>query len=131
MTVQVRPFLMFEGNAEEAMTRYVSLFPDSEIIHVNRYGPEGPGPDGSVIMATFRIGSQTVLCSDSYVAHAFTFTPSFSFFVDFPSEADLRQVTEALLEGGTALMPLNSYGFSQLFAWVQDRFGVSWQLNLP
>lgn len=121
---------MFEGKAEEAMNFYVSLFPNSRIVDIARYGPEGPGPEGSVFKATFSLGSQTVLCIDSFVKHGFTFTPAFSFFVECDSEADLRRLSSALSEGGSVFMPLDNYGFSRLFTWVADRFGVSWQLNL-
>lgn len=126
-----RPFLMFEGRAEEAMTLYVSLFPDGAITGIERYGPEGPGAEGSVLRASFMIAGQRVDCIDSPVKHGFTFTPSWSFFVDFEDEAGLRAVADTLMEGGQALMPLGDYGFSKLFIWLNDRFGVSWQLNLP
>jgi predicted 3-demethylubiquinone-9 3-methyltransferase (glyoxalase superfamily) len=67
------------------------------------------------------------------VKHDFGFTPSFSMFVDFESEEQLRHALHELGQehGGDLLMPLDNYGFSTLFAWVKDRFGVSWQLNLP
>lgn len=130
MSDKVRPFLMFEGKAEEAMTAYVALFPDSEIVEISRYGPEGPGPEGSVIRALFRLAGQDVYCIDSHVHHAFTFTPAFSFFVECASEAELESSFAALLQGGQALMPLDNYGFSRRFGWLNDRFGVSWQLNL-
>ena len=70
------------------------------------------------------------MCIDSYVKHAFTFTPAMSLFVDCDTADELRRVTSALSEGGEVLMPLGDYGFSREFAWVSDRFGVSWQLNL-
>jgi predicted 3-demethylubiquinone-9 3-methyltransferase (glyoxalase superfamily) len=131
MSVIVRPFLMFEGGAEEAMTFYVSLFPDSKVTDVTRYGPGEPGPENSIKTAKFTLGGQSVMCIDSPVKHAFTFTPAFSFFVDCQSEDDLRRFAAALGEGGGVLMPLANYGFSRLFTWLNDRFGVSWQLNLP
>ena len=62
--------------------------------------------------------------------HAFTFTPSMSLFVTCRSEDEIRAVSSALGEGGKWFMPLGSYGFSRMLAWVEDRFGVSWQLNL-
>jgi len=131
MTASVTPMLMFEGRAEEAMRFYISLFPGGEILDITRYGRDGPGAEGSVIRARFRLAGQTVQCIDSPISHAFTFTASFSFFVDCESEAELRGLHESLVEGGETFMPLGDYGFSRLFAWIGDRFGVAWQLNLP
>jgi predicted 3-demethylubiquinone-9 3-methyltransferase (glyoxalase superfamily) len=127
----IRPFLMFQAqDAEAAMTFYVSLFPDSEILDVQRYGAAGPGPEGTLILARFRIGGHEILCSDSFVKHAFEFTPSSSLFVDCVSEDEIARLAAALADDGAVLMPLNNYGFSRRFTWVNDRFGVSWQLNL-
>ncbi|MFT3765214.1 MAG: VOC family protein [Minicystis sp.] len=131
MSTKVQPFLMFEGKAEEAMRFYVSLIPGSEIVDVVRYAAGGPAPEGSVMKATFSVAGQTVMCSDSFVKHGFTFTPSFSFFVDCESEDEVARLAAALSEGGATLMPLGDYGFSRKFAWVSDRYGVSWQINLP
>ncbi|HEY3511185.1 MAG TPA: VOC family protein [Kribbella sp.] len=128
---QIKTFLMFEGGAEKAMTFYLSLFEDAEIVSMYKYGAEGPGPEGSVMVAVFRLAGQQFMCSDSYQHHGFTFTPSMSFFVDCADEAELDRLYNALVEGGGALMPLGDYGFSKKFGWVNDRFGVSWQLNLP
>jgi predicted 3-demethylubiquinone-9 3-methyltransferase (glyoxalase superfamily) len=64
------------------------------------------------------------------VKHAFTFTPASSMFVECQSEEELRSLAGALDEDGKVLMGIDNYGFSRLFTWVQDRFGVSWQLNL-
>ena len=130
MQTKVRPFLMFEGKAEEAMNFYVSLFPGSAIVDIVRYGDGGPGAAGSVMKASFSIGGQSILCTDSFVKHGFTFTPAISFFVDCESEEEIRRLSSALSEGGSELMPLGDYGFSRQFAWVGDRFGVTWQLNL-
>ena len=127
----VLPFLMFEGRADEAMRFYTETIPSGEVLEVERYGPAGPGPEGSVLRATFRVGDQVVMCTDSFVKHGFTFTPSFSFFVDCASDAELERLFAALSEGGGVLMPPGDYGFSRRFAWVSDRFGVSWQINLP
>jgi predicted 3-demethylubiquinone-9 3-methyltransferase (glyoxalase superfamily) len=120
---------MFEGNAEEAMNFYVSLFPDGEITEIARYAAGQAGAEGSIMLAAFTVGGQSVLCIDSAVHHAFTFTPAMSLFVDCESEAEIRRLSAALSEGGNVLMPLDDYGFSRLFAWVSDRFGVSWQLR--
>jgi predicted 3-demethylubiquinone-9 3-methyltransferase (glyoxalase superfamily) len=127
---RIRPFLMFEGKAEEAINFYVSLFPGSRILSIVRYGAGQPGPEGSVMKAEVAIADQTILFTDSFVKHAFTFTPSMSFFVTCNSEQEIRDLSSALAAGGSELMPLGSYGFSRQFAWVNDRFGVSWQLNL-
>ena len=113
------------------MTFYVSLFPDGKIVDIARYGPGQAGPEGSVKVASFIVGGQTVMCIDSPAKHAFTFTPAFSLFVDCDSEEDIRRLAAALGEGGAALMPLGSYGFSRQFTWLNDRYGVSWQINLP
>lgn len=127
---KVVPFLMFEGRAEEAMNLYVQVF-GGEVLQVARYGPEGPGAEGTILQASFRLRGQTLMCIDSPIPHAFTFTPSLSLFVTCESEEDLRRAAGVLLDGGEALMPMDDYGFSRLFTWVKDRFGVSWQLNLP
>jgi predicted 3-demethylubiquinone-9 3-methyltransferase (glyoxalase superfamily) len=126
----IRPFLMFEGTAEEAMNFYVSLFPCSKIQALDRYKAGGPGREGSIRQASFSIGSQDVLCTDIYVKHRFTFTPSFSFYVECQSEEELDRYYAALVDRGAMLMPPDNYGFSRKFAWVNDRFGVSWQLHL-
>jgi predicted 3-demethylubiquinone-9 3-methyltransferase (glyoxalase superfamily) len=131
MSVAVTPFLMFEGRAEEAMQLYTSLFPDGRILELVRRPSPGHEAEGPVLRARFTIAGQVILCSDSHVHHAFTFTPASSLFVDFDTEDELVRVLEALSEDGSSLMELANYGFSQLFAWVNDRFGVSWQLNLP
>lgn len=137
MAQALNPFLMFPGGltpqAEEALTFYVGLFPGARIESVQRWDANGPGgPDraGSVMLARAVLAGQTVFASDSPVAHPFGFTPSLSLYVRCDDEAELRRVAAALEEGGHALMPVGNYGFSRLFGWVQDRFGVSWQLTL-
>ena len=122
--------LMFEGVAEQAMMFYLSLFPDSALLGIERYGPGQAGKEGSVKRAEFRIGSHALACIDSPVPHAFTFTPSTSLFVECEDRVELDRLFEALAAGGKILMPLGNYGFSSRFGWVGDRFGVSWQLNL-
>ena len=130
MARKLSPFLMFEGQAEEAMRFYVSLFHGSEVIRLERYGPGEPGTEGSVRRADFVLAGQAVICIDSPVKHAFTFTPSMSFFAECESEAEFDAAFGRLSEKGTVLMPSDNYGFSRKFGWVNDRFGVSWQLNL-
>lgn len=126
----IRPFLMFSGQAEEAMNFYVSLFPKSSIAELVRYGPGQPGTEGTVIRGAFVLDGQEFLCTDSTVQHPFTFTPALSLFVSCDAAEDINRLFAALAEGGSILMPLNNYGFSKQFGWLNDRYGVSWQLNL-
>ena len=128
---KITTFLMFEGRAEEAITYYTSLFDDAEVIHITRYGADGPGKEDTVQRATFSLAGQRFMCIDSYVRHDFTFTPAVSLYVRCGNEAEIDRLYAALAEQGTELMPLGSYGFSARFGWVNDRFGVSWQLDLP
>jgi predicted 3-demethylubiquinone-9 3-methyltransferase (glyoxalase superfamily) len=127
----VTPFLMFEGAAEEALTFYVGLLPRSHVVDLQRYGPDGPGADGSIAMARLVLDGLPVRCTDSPAHHAFSFTPSMSLFVTCEEPAEVDRLSAALGEGGGVLMPVDDYGFSARFAWVNDRFGVSWQLNCP
>lgn len=127
---KIHTFLMFEGHAEEAMNFYISLFPNSEIISISRYGANQGGKEGSVIHATFSLDGQEFMAIDSSVHHAFTFTPAISLYITCGSEGEVEHLFARLSEGGRILMPLQEYPFSKRFAWVQDRFGVSWQLSL-
>lgn len=131
MNQAVAPFLMFEGAAEEAVTFYMATIPNSRLVEMRRYGPEGPGKEGTVVLGRAIIGGMEVLFSDSFVRHQFTFTPSISLFVTCETDEEIERVLGALGEGGQTLMPLGEYGFSRRFGWVNDRFGVSWQVNLP
>jgi len=128
---KITTFLMFEGRAEEAITYYTSLFDDAEVIGITRYGADEPGEEGTVQRATFALAGQRFMCIDSYVKHDFSFTPAVSLYVRCENEAELDRLYAALADQGTELMPLGSYGFSAKFGWVNDRFGVSWQLDLP
>ena len=127
--MKAHPFLMFQGQASEALALYRKTFPDYEEILVRGHG-EGDQA-GQIAMARIRIGGLEIMLYDSPPVHAFTFTPSTSTFIDCDDEAQLRGLAEALGEGGEVMMPIDNYGFSRLFTWVGDRFGVSWQLNLP
>ena|SRR6185436_2160358 len=131
MKTKVTPFLMFEGKAEEAMRFYVSLLADSRIDKILRYSAGQAGPEGTVMRADFTLAGQPVICIDSPVKHAFTFTPSVSMFVDCADEDEIGRLFGELSNGGGVMMALGDYGFSRKFAWVADRYGVSWQLNLP
>lgn len=129
--MQVTPFLMFQGDAEAAIDFYRGLFPEFEVVELTRWGAEGPGKEGSIYQASLSIAGQMVRCFDSPPVHDFGFTPSFSFFIDCDDEAQIEALWAALSDGGKALMGIGDHGFSRRFGWVQDRFGISWQLNLP
>jgi predicted 3-demethylubiquinone-9 3-methyltransferase (glyoxalase superfamily) len=126
----VTPFLMFEGCAEAALSFYITLFGGSAVEHIERYGPGEPGKEGSVKRADFRVAGQRLICIDSPIKHGFTFTPAVSLFVECDSASEFDAAFGRLSEGGAVLMPPGNYGFSEKFAWVNDRFGLSWQLNL-
>ncbi len=126
-----RPFFMFQdGTAQAALDLYFTTFPDSQMVHVERYAQDEPGPLGTIKMAVFTLCGREFMCSDSPIKHNFSFTPSNSTFVEFDSAVELERVFARLAEGGQVLMPLDNYGFSQRFGWVNDRFGLSWQLNV-
>ena len=126
-----RPFLMFQGGtAQAALDLYFSIFPDSGIVRMEKYAEGEPGPVGTIRVAVFTLCGREFMCSDSPIEHGFSFTPSSSTFVEFDSLDALERAFEALSGNGDVLMPLDNYGFSQKFGWVNDRFGVSWQLNL-
>jgi len=127
--MKATPFLMFQGQAKDALALYRETFPDYEELLLQEHpaGPQG----GQIAMARIRVGGLEIMLYDSPPVHAFTFTPSTSTFIDCDDEAQLRALAEKLGEGGAVMMPVDNYGFSKLFTWIADRFGVSWQLNLP
>lgn len=130
MTNPVTPFLMFQGhNAQEAIDFYVDLIPDSHVQEIQHYGDSNPDHSDLIMFATVTIGGQDVKFSDSPIKHAFDFTPSFSFLIECESEEILRTLASQLEKDGRVLMPIDSYGFSKKFTWVEDRFGISWQLT--
>ncbi|WP_412027167.1 VOC family protein [Deinococcus yunweiensis] len=127
MSSTITPFLMFEGRASEALALYTSLFPGTQVLHMDRED----GEHGMIRAAVVELAGQRLRFYDSPAPHAFTFTPALSLFVDCADEAELRRLHAALAEGGQELMPVGNYGFSPLYTWINDRFGVSWQLNVP
>lgn len=129
-TQKITTFLMFEGKAEAAMNLYTSIFDQSEITSIQRYGANEAGAEGTVMHATFSLHGQEFMCIDSYVKHGFTFTPAISLYVMCDTEAEIDRVFQTLSQDGSVLMPLAAYPFSQKFGWVADKYGVSWQLNL-
>lgn len=128
---KITTFLTFQGQAEEAMSLYVSLFEGSEILSIMRYGPEGPGAEGSVMHATFSLNNQVFMCIDSNIAHEWTFTPAVSLWVTCETEQEIDTLYAELSKNGEVFMPLDAYPFAARYGWVADRFGVSWQLSLP
>lgn len=126
---KITTFLMFEGKAEEAMNFYTSLFDQSEIVSISRYDENGPGKEGTVIHATFTLNGQEFMCIDSFVNHDFTFTPAMSLYVTCETEEEIEIVFNKLAQDGAVLMPLGSYPFSKKFGWLNDKYGVSWQLT--
>jgi predicted 3-demethylubiquinone-9 3-methyltransferase (glyoxalase superfamily) len=131
----LQPFLMFcgdqAGKAEEALNWYCSVFPDARVTHSDRYGPGDVAPEGNLRSAALEIAGRQLRIFDSgSVPHAFGFTPAISLWVECSSAEEIDQLAQSLGEGGSFLMPIDSYGFSQRFAWVADRYGVTWQLNL-
>ena len=127
---KITTFLMFDGQAEEAMNLYVSLFDDAEILSITRYGPNEAGAEGTVQHATFSLNGQTFMCIDSNVEHAFSFTPAVSLYVRCDTEEEIDKLFEELSRDGEVHMPLDAYPFSKKYAWISDRYGVSWQLSL-
>ena len=113
---KITPFLWFDGNAEEAMNFYVSLFKNSKVGKVTRYGDAGPGPKGSVMSATSQLEGQ-----DFYALNGgpqVKFTPAISFFVNCEAQEEVDALWEKLSAGGR----------KDRCGWLQDRFGVSWQI---
>lgn len=129
--VTVSTHLMFQGAARPALDLYRSVFDDFAIDVITRHEDAGADQEGSGETVYVRFGGHRLIVFDSPVPHDFDFTPSMSLFVDFGSQNELDTAFARLSDGGTVMMPLGDHGFSRRFGWVRDRFGVSWQLNLP
>lgn len=113
---KIRPFLWFDRNAEEAMNFYTSIFKNSKILNVMRYGEAGPGPKGSVMGGAFQLEGQEFMALNG--GPQFTFTPAISLFVNCETQEEVDNLWEKLSAGGEK----NSCG------WLRDKFGVSWQI---
>ncbi|TDC72072.1 VOC family protein [Actinomadura sp. GC306] len=140
-TQKLSVFLMFHGNAEEAMNYYTSLFEDGEVLQVIRARAEDAGWDeGALQYGIFQLAGQRLVCSntpppDSHLRdlmpwHEFRFTPAMTIYVQRDSVEDFDRLYAALTEGGEVHLPARDYGFSPRFAWVTDRYGVSWRIDL-
>ena len=113
---KITPFLWFDGNAEEAVNFYVSIFKNSKVVRVTRYGDAGPGPKGTVMSATFQLDGQEFFALNG--GPQFSFTPAISFFVNCETQAQVDDLWEKLSAGGE----------KQRCGWLKDKYGVSWQI---
>lgn len=113
---KITPFLWFDGKAEEAMEFYTSIFKNSKIKSVNRYGEAGPGPKGAVMSGTFHLDGQDFMALNG--GPHFTFSPATSFFVNCETQQEVDELWEKLSEGGE----------KQRCGWLTDKYGLSWQI---
>ena len=122
--------LWFDDQGEEAAQFYVSLFDDASIVATTPYQVDTPSnkPIGSVMTVEFELEGQRFMALNG--GSYFTPNPSVSFIVNCRTEEEVDRLWEQFSEGGTALMPLDSYPFSDKYGWIQDRYGISWQLIL-
>jgi predicted 3-demethylubiquinone-9 3-methyltransferase (glyoxalase superfamily) len=117
LTMQkIIPCLWFDGNAEEAINYYVSIFRNSKIAAINRYGESGPGPAGSVLMVSFELDGQKFTALNG--GPQFKFTEAISFYVNCETQEEIDELWEKLSAGGQ----------KQMCGWVKDKFGLSWQI---
>lgn len=123
----MRPFITIEKRAKEALDFYSSIFPSFSLISLNHHAD----PHQELVMlAIFSIKGQEIMISDSFVSHDWRITPGISFFIDLVDEENLDALSKSLEEQGKIHMPADDYGFSRRFTWVEDKFGVNWQLNV-
>jgi len=113
---KITPFLWFDHQAEEAMNFYVSVFKNSKVLSVNRYGDAGPGPKGSVMTASFELDGQVFTALNG--GPVYKFSPAISFVVHCETQAEVDEYWDKLSEGGK----------ENQCAWLDDKFGVSWQI---
>jgi len=113
---KIIPFLWFDHQAEEAMKYYVSIFKNSKVVSVARYGDAGPGPKGTVMMATFQLEGQEFYALNG--GPKYRFTPAISLFVSCETQEEVDRLWEKLTEGGRA----------DQCGWLQDKYGLSWQI---
>jgi predicted 3-demethylubiquinone-9 3-methyltransferase (glyoxalase superfamily) len=116
MQQKITTFLTYDGRAEEAVDFYTSIFPDSRIVSTSRYGEAGPGPNGSLMAATFELAGQEFVALNG--GPSFTFSQGISLLVDCETQEEVDELWERLGEGGA----------HDACGWLTDRFGVSWQI---
>ncbi len=128
---KITPHLWFDKEAEEAVKFYTSIFDKSEIFSTSRYPEAGSKihgmKAGTVMTQHFQIEGFELIALNA--GPIFKLNPSISFTVQCPTIDDVSTLWEKLSENGKALMPLDSYPFSEKYGWIQDKFGVTWQLN--
>jgi len=112
----ITPFLWFNDQAEEAMTFYTSIFKNSKIGSISRYGEAGPGPKGTVMSATFQLDGQEFMALNG--GPVFSFTPAISFFVNCETQEEVDELWEKLSAGGE----------EGQCGWLKDKYGLSWQI---
>jgi predicted 3-demethylubiquinone-9 3-methyltransferase (glyoxalase superfamily) len=129
---KITPNLWFADKAEEAAEFYVSIFDNATLGTINRYGAASAEvaerPAGSVLTVDFELDGQEFTALNG--GPAFTFNPGISFIVNCSAENEVNELWEQLSVGGEVLMPLDAYPFSDRYGWIQDRYGISWQLIL-
>jgi predicted 3-demethylubiquinone-9 3-methyltransferase (glyoxalase superfamily) len=113
---RITPFLWFDNQAEEAMNFYTSIFKNSRVGRVSRYGDAGPGPKGAVMSATFQLEGQEFMALNG--GPLFQFTPAVSFFVNCETQEEVDHFWEKLSAGGK----------QEQCGWLKDKFGLSWQI---
>jgi len=130
---KITPFLWFDNRAEEATNFYTSIFKNSKIKLVTRYGEGGAKAaerqKGTVMTVSFQIEGEDFVAING--GPVFEITPVISFFVSCGNPQEIDRLWAKLSEGGEILMELHKYPFSEKYGWVKDKFGVSWQLILP
>lgn len=122
---KIIPHLWFDKEAMEAVNFYASVFKDSRVVTNSKI--EGT-PSGSVDIITFELSGQKFMAINA--GPIFRFNESVSFFVYCGSESEIVRLYEKLSENGSILMPLGKYDWSGKYAWVKDKFGLSWQLDI-
>ncbi len=113
---KITTFLWFDGNAEEAVNFYTSIFPDSRIRSMSRYGDAGPGPKGQVLVATFELFGQQYMALNG--GPKYKFTPAISLMVNCETQKEVDEYWAKLSAGGR----------EDMCGWLQDKFGLSWQI---
>lgn len=123
--MHITPHLMFENAVADVIAFWQTAFPEMLV------EPDVTDENGRATRAVVTIAGQRIILFDSPASHDFSLTPATSLFVVCDNAEDVDRLTAILSEGGKALMPLDAYDFSPRFAWIEDRFGVNWQLILP